>query len=279
MRAALRPAGAEASAADPIAWHPAMRRLLWTLQARTDACRTIAYWCALLLDESAQHPDAARRRQAGDFVALLTPLAKSWFTELGHRSADEALQAWGGYGFVHEYGIEQTVRDSRIAMIYEGTNEIQAIDLVQRKLLDDGGARAAALREELAAEVALCREGDAGLAPFADALAAQLDAWAAAQQALLASRAGGKDVEAPLRVADDMLAGIAHALMAWAWARIARCTQGSVPAPGGRDAGQWLASARFGIDWLLPQAEFHWTRVHRGLSSPAAVLPECSIHP
>ena len=64
---------------------------------------------------------------------LLTPVAKALFTDLGHRSADEALQAWGGYGFVHDYGIEQTVRDSRIAMIYEGTNEIQAIDLVQRK--------------------------------------------------------------------------------------------------------------------------------------------------
>ena len=277
MRAALRPAGAESAAADPIAWHPAMRRLLWTLQARTDACRTIAYWCALLLDESEQHPDAARRKQAGDFVALLTPLAKSWFTELGHRSADEALQAWGGYGFVHEYGIEQTVRDSRIAMIYEGTNEIQAIDLVQRKLLDDGGARAAALREELAAEVALCRAGDASLAPFADALDAQLQSWAAAQQALLASRAAGGDVEAPLRVADDMLAGIAHALMAWAWARIARCSLGSAPAPGGRYAGQWLASARFGMQWLLPQAEFHWTRVQRGLNA-GAVLPACPAH-
>ena len=107
----------------------------------------------MLLDEAEHHPDAARAPRRGGHVALLTPVAKAFFTELGHRSADEALQVWGGYGYVHDYGIEQTVRDSRIAMIYEGTNEIQAIDLVQRKLLDDGGARAAALIAELRREV------------------------------------------------------------------------------------------------------------------------------
>mgnify|MGYP000673964250 CR=1 FL=1 len=85
-------------------------------------------------------------------VAILTPVAKSLFTELGHRSADEALQVWGGYGFVREYGIEQTVRDSRIALIYEGTNEIQAIDLLQRKVLGDGGAALGVVLDELAAE-------------------------------------------------------------------------------------------------------------------------------
>jgi hypothetical protein len=65
--------------------------------------------------------------------------------------------------------------------------------------------------------------------------------------------------------------------MAWAWARIARCSPGSAPAPGGRDAGQWLDSARFGTQWLLPQAEFHWTRVQRGLNA-GAVLPACPAH-
>jgi alkylation response protein AidB-like acyl-CoA dehydrogenase len=147
MRAARRPAGADAgAAADPIAWHPAMRRTLLTLQARTDAVRTIAYQTAIWLDESQQHPNAARREAAASHVAFLTPIAKAFFTELGHRSADEALGVWGGYGYVHDYGIEQAVRDSRIALIYEGTNEIQAIDLMTRKLLGDNGQRAAALR-------------------------------------------------------------------------------------------------------------------------------------
>ena len=269
MRAAVRPAGAAAaSGPDPIAWHPAMRRTLLTLQARTDACRTIAYWCALLLDEAAHHPDAACRATAAGHVAILTPVAKSLFTELGHRSADEALQVWGGYGYVREYGIEQTVRDSRIAMIYEGTNEIQAIDLVQRKLLDDGGARARALMADLAAETTACRRVPA-LQPFADALMQQLAHWESAMQALQASRA--TDAEHALRVADDVLAGVGHVLLAWAWARIARtAAQADQPAvPGARPADQWLQSASFGLQWLLPQAKVHWQRA----TQPGLALP------
>ncbi len=262
MRAAQRPQGAIAGGADPIAWHPAMRRTLLTLQARTDGARTVAYWTALLLDESEQHPEPAHRQAAGEHVALLTPVAKALFTELGHRSADEALQVWGGYGFVHGYGIEQTVRDSRIALIYEGTNEIQAIDLMQRKLLDDGGRRAEALRARLADEVQAC-SAEAATRPFGDALARQLAAWGETQSALLAG--AKEDPEWPLRAADDMLVGIGHALLAWAWARIARAAldPARAPAAGGRSAAQWLASARFGVEWLLPQAQVHWQRARQ----------------
>ncbi len=272
MRAPSRPEGAArpgaGQGADPIAWHPAMRRLLLGLQARTDAARVVALRCAMLLDEAEHHPDATRRTAAAAQVAILTPVAKAFFTELGHRGADEALQAWGGYGFVAEYGIEQTVRDSRIAMIYEGTNEIQAIDLVLRKLLDDGGRHVQALIADLAAEAALCR-ADAALQPFADALDGQLAAWRQALCALLAGRAD--DAEYPLRVADDMLAGVGHALFAWAWARIARTARdpARAPAPGGRCAQDWMDAARFGLDWLLPQAQVHWARV----GCRAAALP------
>jgi hypothetical protein len=263
MRAARKPDGATADAADPIAWHPAMRRLLLTLRARTDGCRLLAFATALWLDESEHHPDADHRSACAEQVALLTPVAKALFTELGHRSADEALQAWGGYGYVHDYGIEQTVRDSRIAMIYEGTNEIQAIDLVMRKVLDDGGRRARALRAHLADELAACRE-QAATTPFADALADQLQAWDEAETLLLAG--ARDDPEWPLRIADDLLQGVGHVLLAWAWARIARqaaSAQAGGAACGERAAADWLASARHGIDWLLPQAQVHWARVRR----------------
>ena len=260
MRVAQRPSGAAVAAADPIAWHPAMRRLLLGLQARTDGCRLLAYFIAQLLDESEQHPDAEHRRAAADHVALLTPVAKAFFTDLGHRSADEALQAWGGYGFVHDHGIEQTVRDSRIAMIYEGTNEVQAVDLVLRKILDDGGRRATALQALLAEEVTACR-GDAALQAFADALADQLERWAAVQAGLVAG--APQDPEWPLRVADDLLHGIGHALLAWAWTRIARCSTPQRQLPGGRAASDWQMAARHGIDWLLPQAQVHWARAAR----------------
>jgi alkylation response protein AidB-like acyl-CoA dehydrogenase len=268
MRAVRRPTGAntgaQAAAADPIAWHPSMRRMLLTLQARTDAIRTLAYWTAIWLDTSQQHPDAAQREVAAGHVAFLTPIAKAFFTELGHRSADEALGVWGGYGYVHEYGIEQAVRDSRIALIYEGTNEIQAVDLMIRKLLDDGGQRAAALRALLQEEAEAC-EGTA----FGDALAEQLACWRQADAALIDGAA--EDSEWPLRVADDYLMAVGHALMAWAWARIARCAHdpARLPLPGGRTATQWFDAARFGVEWLLPQAATHWARVQ----SSQAALP------
>jgi hypothetical protein len=178
------------------------------------------------------------------------------------------LQVWGGYGFIHDYGIEQCVRDSRIALIYEGTNEIQAVDLVQRKLLDDGGRRAAALRALLAEEVVACGAQDATRA-FADALSLQLEAWSETQGGLLAG--AGADPEWPLRAADDVLMGIGHALLAWAWARIARTAldPARVTVVSGRTPAQWLATARFGIEWLLPQAQVHWARArHREASLP-----------
>ncbi len=260
MRAARRPPDATGGAADPIAWHPAMRRTLLTLQARTDACRTLAYFTAMLLDESEQHPTPQRRESAAQAVSFLTPIAKALFTELGHRSADEALQVWGGYGFVHEFGIEQTVRDSRIALIYEGTNEIQAIDLVMRKVLDDGGQRSRALRARLKEECQACG-ATPGTVPYGHALAAQLNLWSRAEEALLDGAAA--DPEWPLRVADDFLMLVSHALMAWAWARIARSALDPALAPvaGGRSAPQWLAAAQFGQEWLLPQAQVHAARV------------------
>ena len=275
MRAARRPAGAPpaGSGADPIAWHPAMRRTLHMLRARTDGCRLVAYRVALWLDEAEHHPEPAQRAQAGVAVAFLTPVAKAFFTDLGHRSADEALQVWGGYGFVHDFGIEQAVRDSRIAPIYEGTNEIQAVDLVLRKLLPDGGAAAAALRDALARDAEACAALPQG-APFAQALRAQLAAWAAADAALLAPADG--DAEWPLRAADDYLAGVGHALLAWAWARIAAFAlqPQSQAEPGTRPAAQWLDAARFGVQWLLPQAAVHWARIaQRDAALPDVASP------
>jgi alkylation response protein AidB-like acyl-CoA dehydrogenase len=240
-----------------IAEHPAVRRTLWRLRALAEGERVVAYWCAMLLDEAHHHPDAGRRERADALVGLLTPVAKAFFTDNGHRGADEALQVWGGYGFVHDYGIEQTVRDSRIAMIYEGTNEIQAIDLVRRKVLGDGGARFDALLAAL--------EADAGGADeFAAALREHLGAARVATAALLDGREA--DPEWPLRVADDYLRAFGFMLLAWAWARIARAAR--------RHAGDaWhddkLRAARFGVQWLLPEGVSLWQRVRRR----EAVLP------
>ncbi len=237
----------------PIDTHPAVRRTLWTLRALAEGERVIAYWCAALIDEAHHHPDDNRRRAAEGRVGLLTPLIKALLTDSGHRGSDEALQVWGGYGYVHEYGIEQTVRDSRIAMIYEGTNEIQAIDLVLRKVLGDGGAQFDALLALLQADAATMPAGD-----FSTAILVQVALARSATRELIDGHAA--DPQWPLRVADDYLRGFGFLLLAWAWGRIARAAACDATDPW---RAERLQAARFGIEWLLPEADWRWQRVRK----------------
>lgn len=242
----------------PIAEHPSMRRTLWSLRALVEGQRVIAYWTAMLLDEAHHHPDASRRVQAQALVGLLTPVAKALFTDNGHRGADEALQVWGGYGYVHEYGIEQSVRDSRIAMIYEGTNEIQAIDLLQRKVLDDGGANLDDLLALLETDAGRAA-ADPALLDFGVALQSEIAAARSATAMLLDGR--GSDPEWPLRVADDYLRAIGFTLLAWAWLRSAQAALRWAGDSSWHEAK--VRAARFGVQWLLPESSWRWARVRR----------------
>ena len=251
-----------ATPADPIVQHPTVRHKLLRLQALTEAQRVIAYRAALALDEAAHHADAATRAKAAGLAALLTPIVKAFCTHHGFQAASEALQVYGGYGYVAEYGIEQTVRDARIAMVYEGTNEIQAIDLLQRKVLADGGAALRAWLEDAREEAAACEA--AGLGEFASALRAQCDASGAATQVI--AHAAATDREAPLRVADDYLMGLAHAFLAWAFAASARA---ALDHPDAAWAQEKTARMRYGVQWVLPQARVHWTRA----GDPSLALP------
>ncbi|MCX8505660.1 MAG: acyl-CoA dehydrogenase family protein, partial [Alphaproteobacteria bacterium] len=120
--------------ADPIIVHPDVRRMLLTQRAYIEGCRALAVWMSKSYDYSKRHPDAQARQEAEDRVALMTPVVKALLTDLGFESTNLAMQIYGGHGFIRENGMEQFVRDSRIAQIYEGTNGIQALDLVGRKL-------------------------------------------------------------------------------------------------------------------------------------------------
>ena len=229
--------------------HPAMRRTLLDGQAMVEGLRVLMYRAAMRLDEAEHLPDAARRAAAAAEASLLTPVLKAFGTAQGFARASAALQVWGGYGYIADYGIEQTLRDARIAMIYEGTNEIQAIDLLQRKVLGRDAAAFEALLQDL--------ERDAGAA-LAGQVAAARAAWAAVR-----SRAEA-DPSAPLQVADDFLAGVAHLLLAWAWQEMARAARRC-----NGDDKAWLAEreavAEHGTAWLLPQADVHWRRVCEGM--------------
>ena len=127
--------------ADPILVHPDVRRMLLTQRAYAEAGRAFTYWMALEIDKELSHPDADVRKEAEDNVALLTPIVKAFLTDNAFEATNMGVQVFGGHGFITENGMEQYVRDARITQIYEGTNGVQALDLIGRKVLGDMGAK------------------------------------------------------------------------------------------------------------------------------------------
>ncbi|MCO8167000.1 acyl-CoA dehydrogenase [Pseudomonas sp. 21LCFQ02] len=264
MRAPLRPDGVAASAADPLHYHPAMRRTLLELRAISEGLRAAGYWAAHLLDQAEQASEAQARAQAAQLSGLLTPIIKAYFTEQGFRQASQALQVFGGYGYVAEFAIEQTLRDSRIAMIYEGTNEIQANDLLLRKVLGDNGE---ALQQWLhildeEARLAIAVPPCSGLGVELQRRAESLtQAWHGVVQH------SAEDAEYPYRAAGDFLKLCGLTLLAFAWCRAARVAQ-NLPASDPQRSAK-LQTAQFFFTWLLPDADRHLA----GLYSARSPLP------
>jgi alkylation response protein AidB-like acyl-CoA dehydrogenase len=126
--------------ADPIIVHPDVRKMLLTAKAYAEGGRALQIFCTLLLDKEHNHPDEKVRKDSGELVALLTPIVKAFITDNGHIATNSCMQVFGGHGFIKEWGMEQFVRDNRINMIYEGTNTIQSLDLLGRKVLGNNGA-------------------------------------------------------------------------------------------------------------------------------------------
>ncbi|OIN47356.1 acyl-CoA dehydrogenase family protein [Pseudomonas costantinii] len=252
MRAPSRPEEVAAQAADPICYHPAMRRVLLELRTTSEGMRAIGYWAAHLLDQAEHDPSPQVRQQAGQLAQLLTPIIKAFFTEQGFRQASNALQVFGGYGYVTEFAIEQTLRDSRIAMIYEGSNEIQANDLLLRKVLGDEGRAFGLLLTELRAEAGQggewveCAGFAAALGNLCDVLAAMVDD--------IRERAC-EDREYPYRAAGDFLQLCGVTLLALAWARAARVSR-TLPEEDPLRAGK-LQSAGFFFDYLPSRVAQH----------------------
>jgi alkylation response protein AidB-like acyl-CoA dehydrogenase len=242
-----------AGQADLIEQHPAMRRILDTQRAWIDAGRMVAYRTALELDVIKHHPDPARRAAANRWCSLVTPVLKSAWTDQAFTGGSACLQVFGGHGYVREWGVEQHVRDARVAMIYEGTNEIQAIDLLLRKVLPDGGESLQNLLGELAGEL----DDSADATRTRDAMA-QLARWLQ-KELIPATRREGASPELPCWLADDFLRALAMVLMAWAWSRIA--------ATPPTDDGRW-ACARTGFwRWVWPEFETRLRMMGQSLSA------------
>jgi alkylation response protein AidB-like acyl-CoA dehydrogenase len=131
---------AKDKAADPIIVHPDVRKMLLTARAYAEGGRALAIYCSVLLEKEHFHPDAKVREQSGEMLSLLTPIVKAFLTDNGWQATTMCQQVFGGHGFIKEWGMEQFVRDARINMIYEGTNTIQSLDLLGRKVLGNNGA-------------------------------------------------------------------------------------------------------------------------------------------
>lgn len=245
------PQRANASApADPIIQHPAMRRILLEQRATTQAERMIAYWTAHLMDIAEQHPDATRRAESAQLVTVLTPVVKSMLTENGFAHAASAQQVYGGHGYIHDNGIEQSVRDSRIAMIYEGTTEIQAIDLITRKIIPDRGKAFGALIGFMQEEAAQCVALPA-CAAFGAKLKQQITILQ--QSVVTITQDVAQDPERPLRAAVDFQRLLGVVLLAFAWARAVRVDR---PHAASADAQERLVSAQFYYDFMLAETTY-----------------------
>lgn len=242
----------KAGAADVIALHPAIQRILQTQRAWIDAGRVIAYRTALELDVQQHHPEATRREAAARWCSLVTPVLKSAWTEQAFAGASACLQVFGGHGYVREWGIEQHVRDARVAMIYEGTNEIQAIDLLVRKTLPDGAASLQALLAELAAEPGQSPRTRQALQAFSALVR---------DQVVPHTSASDTAPDQAFWLADDFLRALALLLMAWAWDRLAAVTRHNATA----HAAFWR--------WVWPEFGMRMgmmnTTVSPGQSAPA----------
>ncbi|UVE17591.1 acyl-CoA dehydrogenase C-terminal domain-containing protein [Pseudomonas sp. LS44] len=242
--------------ADPIIVHPDVRRMLLTQKTLTEGSRMLAAYCARQLDLEHGAPDAAACKAAGKRAALLIPIVKAFFTDMGQEVASLGVQLYGGHGFIREWGMEQLMRDSRITQLYEGTNGIQALDLIRRKLLGDGGAELKALQIELSV---LCHEQLArpALAELAKTVQARISEWRDLSAEVLATCQ--RDPQEIGATSVDFLAYSAYVLLAGLWLQAAARAQDALET-GSDEAAFYQAklhSAEFFVRRVLPRASGH----------------------
>ena len=258
--------------ADPIINHADVRRMVLTQKALTEGQRVLAYYAYLLEDVAHLSPDAALRDRSTQLVALLVPIVKSLLTDSAMENASLAVQVHGGAGFIRETGVEQYLRDAKIACIYEGTNGIQALDLLGRKVLLNGGATLALLGEEI--ERSLAGELRPPLDSWAGVLRGKLGEWAELTRLVHARVA--KDPDELGAVAVDYLNFGGYVLVGWCWLRMARVAAAALAAGSAERAfyeGK-LAAAAFYFERLLPRTLAYAAGVRAGGATLAALEPE-----
>ncbi|MFC3099484.1 acyl-CoA dehydrogenase C-terminal domain-containing protein [Altererythrobacter lauratis] len=259
------------SAADSLIVHPDIRRMLMDARAFAEGFRALVLWSAVQIDVSHGASDPQERKRADALVSFLTPVIKAFGSDRGFEVAVNMQQVLGGHGYVTEWGMEQIVRDARIAMIYEGANGVQALDLAARKTAKDGGQVALGFLHMIAGE---CEAADPSLAFIADPLGKAVHHGEAAVKALL-EHAGANPVD---------MAGGAYAYLqligtlavGWAWLQLASTAKAMLDAGEGDAAflEAKLATARFYAEQQLPLCTALRHRVKAGAGAMMALTPE-----
>jgi hypothetical protein len=248
--------------ADPIIVHPDVRRTLLTIRAFNEAARALVVWTSLKSDVAHRSNDPKDRQAADDHMGLMTPVLKGFLTETGFANAVQAQQIYGGHGYIAEQGMEQFVRDARIAMIYEGANGIQALDLVGRKLPRDGGRAVMAFFGEVGA-FAKEQGGEEAMKPFVAPLSTalghlqQATTWLMQNAMMKPDNAGA--------AATDYLHLFGLVALGYMWAKMAKVAQDKI---AGGDATSYLTTklvtGRFFMERVLPETAVHLSRLQSG---------------
>jgi hypothetical protein len=252
--------------ADPLIVHPDIRRMLLTQKAFAEGGRVLGYYAATLVDLVERSPDADERKRADELLSFIIPIVKGLLTEASIECTNHALQIYGGHGYVHETGIEQFARDSRITTIYEGTTQIQALDLLGRKILQTQGVGLRHFLEEISA---FCHDNaqNASLAEFIAPLAVTTKEWADLTQEI-----GKRALSNPDEIgaaAVDYLFYSGYVALAYFWARSVATATSIAASDDFKNAKR--ATARFYFSRILPRTQTHAAVARAGIDSLMAM--------
>jgi alkylation response protein AidB-like acyl-CoA dehydrogenase len=260
MRSLSGPKAPE-KAADPIIVHPDVRRMLLTQKAFAEGGRALVYYTAQLIDQVSAGGDAGK--EADELLGLLTPIVKAFLTEAGFEATNEGIQIFGGHGFIHEWGMEQFVRDARITRLYEGTTGIQALDLLGRKILMNQGETLRTFTKQIH-KFCQGEEGNAEMAKFVTPLLALNKEWGDVTMQIGMKAMQDRDEVGAASVEYLMYSG--YVTLAYFWAQAAKVAQQAL-ANGTTETDFYkakLATAQFYFSKLLPRTKSLVASINEG---------------
>src|SRR5437660_1275304 len=250
--------------ADPIIVHPDVRRTLLTIRAFNEAARAMVVWTALKSDVAHRSSDPKDRQEADDHMGLMTPVMKGVMTDVGFSNAVLAQQMYGGHGYIAEHGMEQFVRDARIAMLYEGANGIQALDLVGRKLAKDNGRALKAFLAEVRGFIE--RHGEEAMKPYVVPLAIALSHLQQATRWLM--QKAPADPDSAGAGATDYMHLMGLVVLGYMWGRMVEAAIARLAAdPSAERLRAKLVTGRFFVECMLPETAVHLARLQSGAAS------------